>query len=57
MAEEDLEKNDEIQMKRVKLEFQQGNQDSATESDTQLIKLMILGIMFVFCITYTASSV
>ena len=34
MTEKGLEKNDEIHMKRVKLEFQQENQDSATESDT-----------------------
>ena len=56
MTEKDLEKNDKIQIKRVKLEFHPKNQDSASESDTKLVKLMmiILGIMFVFCcITFT----
>ena len=37
MKEKGLEKNDAIHMRRVKLEFQPENQDSATKSDTKLI--------------------
>ena len=50
--EHDIERNEEIPMKRVKLEFQHGNQNSTTENDTKVLKFLIivLSIIFIFCL-------
>ena len=50
--EHDIERNEEIPMKRVKLEFQNGNQNSTTENDTKVLKflIIILSIIFIFCL-------
>ena len=50
--EHDIERNEEIPMKRLKLEFQHGNQNSTTENDTKILKFLIivLSIIFIFCL-------
>ena len=54
MADKDMKENDEIQMKRVKLEFQPENQDSAAGKDTYTDQIYYVLWMFCFClITFT----